>query len=72
MHTDQCRVVMDMDQRPVTDAPLGRQPIRETAWLRRRRNRTCPRPLLVNDDTGKGLRRPEAAAVRIAGLFWRC
>jgi len=51
MDTDQYRVVMDTDHRPVTDIPLGRQPIRQTVMrLSRRRDRTCPRPLLVNDD----------------------
>jgi hypothetical protein len=70
MDTDQCRVVMDMDQHPVTDAPLGRQPIRDTVmWLSRSRNRTCPRLLLVNDDTGKGPRRPKLCG--IAGLCCR-
>jgi hypothetical protein len=70
MDTDQYRVVMDMDQHPVTDAPLGRQPIRETVmWLSRSRNRTCPRLLLVNDDTGKGPRRPKLCG--IAGLCCR-
>jgi hypothetical protein len=51
MDTDQCRVAMDTDHRPVTDAPLGQQPIRQTVMrLSRRRDRTCQRPLLVNDD----------------------
>jgi hypothetical protein len=51
MDTDQCRVAMDTDQRPVTDAPLGRQPMRQTVMgLSCRSDRTCPRPLLVNDD----------------------
>jgi hypothetical protein len=63
MDTDQYRVVMDTDHRPVTDVPLGRQPIRQTVMrLSRRRDRTCPRPLLVNDD-----RRGCAGAISLLG-----
>src|SRR6516164_10073706 len=49
MDTDQGCVTMDTVHHPVTDAPLERQPIRQTVMrLSRSRHRTYPRLLLVN------------------------
>jgi 2-iminobutanoate/2-iminopropanoate deaminase len=70
MDTDRCRVATDTDLRPVTDAPLGPQPMRQTVpqpmpqtvmRLSCRGDRACPRPLLVNDD-----QRVRAGAIFIA------
>jgi hypothetical protein len=57
---------MDMVHRPVTDAPLERQPIRQNLMrLSRNRYRTCPRLLLVNNDQGEGSARGSRADSRL-------
>jgi len=50
--TDQGRVTMDTVHRPVTEAPLEHQPIRQRLMRPiRNRYRTCPRLLPVNNDS---------------------